>query len=220
MTDAQPQLGQQAPTTHEIFRMRPIEVSDAETVAEWYQQIEDVSIFDRQNPLPISHADVLAQIKSMVADQEKEKCRWFVAETIGGKAIGMTGLEGISQLHGHAILPLFIETSWRRSGVGIRMACMMIDLAFKQLRLHRVATIYRADNTSSEAVLSRLGFKPEGVSRQAWFSQGKYFDIINVGLLLEEWEQARKVLRTQLSSNVTVELGSRATVAWRWPETQ
>lgn len=217
MTDAQPHLGQQVSTGKSLFRMRPIEVSDAETVADWYQQIEDVSIFDRQNPLPINHADVLAQIKTMAADQEKEKCRWFITENADGKAIGMAGLEGISLLHGHAILPLFIEDSWRRSGIGIRMACMMMDLAFKQLRLHRVATIFRADNASSGALLSRLGFKPEGVSRQAWFSDGKYFDLMHVGLLLEEWEQARKVLQMQLSSNVMVELGPRATVAWRWP---
>ncbi len=218
--DTQPQPGQQQLATQQLFRMRPIEVSDADTVADWTQQIEDVSIFDRQLPLPINHTDVVSLIKSLVADQEKKKCRWFVAETNDGKAIGMAGLEGINLLHGHAILPLFIEDSWRRSGVGIRMACMMVDLAFKQLRLHRVATFYRADNASSETLLGRLGFKPEGIARQAWFSNGQYFDLMNVGLLLDEWEQARQTLQTQLSSNVTVELGPRATAAWRWPETQ
>ncbi len=220
MTDAQPQLAQQAPTKHALFRMRPIEVSDAESVADWYQQIEDVSIFDRQVPLPINHADVISLIKSLLADQEKEKCRWFIAETNDGTAVGIAGLEGINLLHGHAILPLFIEDSWRRTGVGIRMACMMVDLAFRQLRLHRVATVYRADNASSRILLDRMGFKPEGIARQAWFSHGQYFDLMNVGLLFEEWEQARQTLQTQLSSNITVELGPRATAAWRWPESK
>ena len=216
--ETQPQPGQQQFAKQQLFRMRPIEVSDADTVADWYQQIEDVSIFDRQVPLPINHTDVVTLIKSLVADQEKEKCRWFVAETKDGTAIGMAGLEGINLLHGHAILPLFVENSWRRSGVGIRMACMMIDLAFKQLRLHRVATVYRADNATSKVLLGRLGFSHEGVSRQAWFSQGQYFDLMNVGLLLEEWEQIRPALRTELNSNVMVELGPRPTVEWRWPE--
>ncbi len=197
-----------------------MEVSDADAVSDWYQQIEDVSIFDRQVPLPINHTDVVTLIKSLVADQEKEKCRWFVAETSDGNAIGMAGLEGISLLHGHAILAMFIEGSWRRTGIGIRMACMMVDLAFKQLRLHRVATVYRADNASSGTLLGRMGFKPEGIARQAWFGRGQYFDLMNVGLLLEEWEQARQTLQTQLSSNVTLELGPRATTTWRWPETE
>ena len=144
------------------FRMRPIEVLDADVVAGWYQQIEDVSIFDRQLPLPINHSEVIALVKSLAADQEKEKCRWFIAETMEGEAVGMAGLEAINLLHGNAIMPVFIAEPWRRSGVGIRMACLIIDLAFKQLRLHRVATLYRADNAASNALLSRLGFKQIG----------------------------------------------------------
>jgi RimJ/RimL family protein N-acetyltransferase len=199
------------------FRMRPIEVSDADIVADWYQQIEDVSIFDRQLPLPINHSEVIALVKSLAADQEKEKCRWFIAETIEGEAVGMAGLEAINLLHGNAIMPIFIAEPWRRSGVGIRMACMIIDLAFKQLRLHRVATLYRADNAASNALLSRLGFKQEGISRQSWFSQGQYFDQLNVGVLENEWEQVRLKLRAELSPAVTVELGPRPSTIWSWP---
>jgi len=199
------------------FRMRPIEVSDADIIADWYQLIEDVSIFDRQIPLPINHAEVITLVKSLAADQEKEKCRWFIAETIEGEAVGMAGLEAINMLHGNAIMPVFVAEPWRRSGVGIRMACLIIDLAFKQLRLHRVATIYRADNAASDALLSRLGFKQEGVSRQSWFSQGQYFDQLNVGVLENEWEQARLILRAELSPAVTVELGPRPSAIWSWP---
>ena len=199
------------------FRMRPIEVLDADIVAGWYQKIEDVSIFDRQVPLPINHSDVIALVKSLAADQEKEKCRWFIAETIEGEAVGMAGLEAINLLHGNAIMPVFIAEPWRRSGVGIRMACLIIDLAFKQLRLHRVATLYRADNAASNALLSRLGFKQEGISRQSWFSQGQYFDQLNVGVLENEWEQVRLKLRAELSPAVTVELGPRPSTIWSWP---
>jgi RimJ/RimL family protein N-acetyltransferase len=199
------------------FRMRPIEVSDADIIANWYQQIEDVSIFDRQIPLPINNAEVVALVKSLAADQEKEKCRWFITETIEGEAVGMAGLEAINMLHGNAIMPVFIAEPWRRSGVGIRVACMIIDLAFKQLRLHRVATVYRADNAASDALLSRLGFKQEGTSRQSWFGQGQYFDMLNVGILVDEWEQVRSKLRAELSPSVTVELGLKPSAIWSWP---
>jgi len=199
------------------FKMRPIEVSDADIIADWYQQIEDVSIFDRQVPLPINHVEVIAQVKSMMADQEKEKCRWFIAETIDGSAVGMAGLEAINTLHGNAIMPVFIAEPWRRSGVGIRISGMIIDLAFKQLRLHRVATVYRADNAASKALVNRLGFKQEGTSRQSWFSHGQYFDLVNVGVLVDEWEQTRLKLRAELSPAVTVELGPRPSAIWSWP---
>ena len=204
-------------STQQLFQMRPIELSDAETIAGWYQQIEDVSIFDRQVPVPINHIDVTTLITSLISDQEKEKCRWFVAEASDGTLIGMTGLESINLLHGHAILPLFIAAPWRRLGLGVRMASMMIDMAFKQLRLHRVSTVYRADNKSSESLLNKLGFDNEGISRQSWFSQGQYFDLMNVGLLEADWQTAGSKLRKDLNRSVILKLGPRATQDWCWP---
>jgi len=200
------------------FRMRPIEISDAEAVAPWYQQLDDVSIFDRQIPLPINGQDVLTLIKTLVSDQEKNKCRWFITENANGEAVGMAGLESINLLHGHAILPVFIAEPWRRYGIGIRMACMMIDLAFRQLRLNRVVTIHRADNTASEELLNRLGFTKEGTSRQSWFSQGKYFDLMNVAVLVDEWNLARVRLLSELNPDVVVELGPRHSANWCWPK--
>lgn len=219
MNDVKLQPGKENEVTQHIVRMRPIELSDADVIAIWFQHLEDVSIFDRQVPLPMNHPDVVSLIKSLITEQDKQKCRWFIAENRDGTAIGMTGLEAINMLHGHAILPLFINESFRRSGVGIRMACMMIDLAFKQLRLHRVSTVYRADNKPSAVLLDQLGFKQEGVSRQSWFSHGQYFDLMNVGLLLEEWEQVRPILQNMLSPAMTVELGPRSSTIWRWPQT-
>lgn len=199
------------------FSMRPIEVNDADTIAEWFQQIEDVSIFDRQTPLPLNYNDVITLIQTLVEGQEQEKCKWFVAENNDGTVIGMTGLESINMLHGHAILPLFIAAPWRRSGLGVRMAGMMIDLAFRQLRLHRVATVHRADNAPSQALLSRLGFEQEGIARQAWFAHGNHFDLMNVGLLKDDWTKIRLQLWQELSQSIVVKLGPNASKDWCWP---
>jgi RimJ/RimL family protein N-acetyltransferase len=197
--------------------MRPIEITDADTVASWFLQIEDVSIFDRQIPVPVSLTEVTQLFTTLLTDQKSQKCKWFIAETGEGVAVGLAGLENINSLHGHAILPMFVAGPWRRSGVGIRMAAMMMDIAFRQLRLHRVATLYRADNAASSALLRRLGFVLEGTSRQAWFNNGRHFDIVNAGALEPEWRAARAVLRKKLSKRVIVKLGPYATNEWCWP---
>ena len=208
-----------AANAQRTFTMRPIELSDSGVIADWYQHIEDISIFDRHVPLPINRVDVEALVKTLINNQENDKCRWFIAETAEGTAVGMSGLESINLLHGHTLLPMFIAEPWRRSGVGIRMACMMIDLAFNQLRLNKVATLFRADNAASERLLMRLGFTREGIAREAWFSHGRYFDLINVGLLATEWLSVRAQLQTELSSAISVELGPRPSSTWRWPAT-
>lgn len=199
------------------YMMRPIEMSDADTVAHWFQQIEDVSIFDRQIPIPINHADVVELFRSLLSEPKRKSCRWFITEDQDGSAVGMTGLEQINALHGNAVLPLFVATPWRRTGVGIRMASMMIDLAFKQLRLHRVATLYRADNAASDALLGRLGFTIEGTARQSWFNNGQHYDLHNAGILCNEWNQTRPLLSKMLSKDVTVTLGPNPASSWCWP---
>jgi hypothetical protein len=94
---------------------------------------------------------------------------------------------------------------------------MILDLAFKQMRLHRVATVFRADNEASRVIAERCGFTQEGVSRQAWFNQGIYFDLVNVGILADEWQKTRLELAAALDSAVTLELGPRPTNTWIWP---
>lgn len=199
------------------FTMRPIESSDVGTIATWYQQIEDISIFDRKVPMPINQDAVAKVIQSIVDDQEQDKCHWFIAETNAGESVGMTGLEAISTLHGNALLPLFIAEPWRRTGIGIRMACMMIDLGFKQLRLHRISTLYRADNDASASLIERLGFQLEGTSREAWYSQGEYHDLRTVGLLENEWRIVSSELKQELDPAIRMELGPRASERWCWP---
>ena len=199
------------------IEMRPMEVGDSNVIAEWYRQIEDVSVFDRQTPVPVNGIEVTRIVEGIVADQKKEKCYWLIAQDEAGDGVGMIGLEMINQQHGNAILPLFIAPAWRRSGVGIRMAAMMLDIAFLQLRLHRVGTVYRADNRASDGLIKRLGFQHEGISRQAWYHQGNFLDLVNVGLLHSEWKDIRDSLREELDDSILVALGSRATDSWCWP---
>lgn len=211
------QPGRMESTDPRQIEMRPMEVADSEIIADWYRQIEDISVFDRQNPVPVNAAEVTRIVQGIVADQKKERCLWFLAVDESGEGVGMIGLEMINQQHGNAILPLFIAPAWRRSGVGIRMAAMMLDIAFMQLRLHRVGTVYRADNNASDGLINRLGFVQEGLSREAWFYQGHFHDLVNVGLLADEWKQARETLRQELDQSIQVDLGPRATARWRWP---
>jgi RimJ/RimL family protein N-acetyltransferase len=197
--------------------MRPVEMRDAATVSDWYQQVEDVSIFDRQSPVPINSVEVSNIVESIITDQKKEKCAWYVVENEQGEMVAMSGLELISQLHGNAIIPVFVAAEWRRTGVGIRICGMMIDLGFRQLRLHRIGTLFRADNTATAILAERCGLKKEGVSREAWFSGGKYHDVVNVGILADEWESSRLELARSINPNVTLSLGPRPSRQWVWP---
>jgi len=203
--------------TQQCYYLRPIEQSDLDSIANWYQQVEDVSVFDRQVPLPINKDEVKQIISDQIRDRAQNRCYWFVAEDEHNNAVGMTGLEQVSNIHGSAIVPIFVDSQWRRSGIGIRLLCLMMEMAFKQLRLHRISTVYRADNKASETLIKQCGFVQEGVARQAWFGKGEYFDLINVGVLAKEWEQIRVELSNSMNPETKLCLGPRATPEWCWP---
>jgi len=217
---SQEHKSQPSPNFNHHFLMRPMELGDAETMADWYQQVEDVSIFDRQSPVPLNAVEVSNIVENIIADQRKERCVWYVVENEQGTLVAMSGLEMINSLHGNAIIPAFVAADWRRTGVGIRMCCMMLDLAFRQLRLHRIGSLYRSDNGATAALIERCGLKKEGVSRQAWFSNGRYHDLVNVGILADEWESTRLELLGSLNPAVTVSLGPRPSDQWVWPATR
>jgi RimJ/RimL family protein N-acetyltransferase len=64
---------------------------------------------------------------------------------------------------------------------------LLLDFAFGRLGLHKVVAGAVADHVASVAVLRKLGFQLEGVSRQEVFVDGAYRDCLRFGLLREEF---------------------------------
>jgi len=102
---SQEHKSQPSPNFNHHFLMRPMELGDAETMADWYQQVEDVSIFDRQSPVPLNAVEVSNIVENIIADQRKERCVWYVVENEQRTLVAMSGLEMINSLHGNAIIP-------------------------------------------------------------------------------------------------------------------
>jgi hypothetical protein len=105
----------------------------------------------------------------------------------------------------------------RQRGIGIRATAMLLDLAFHHLRLARVTSFFRADNEASRRMTDRVGFRQEGRMRQAWFANGKRFDVVAIGILQEEWLEKREDLVSRLSSDTVLVLGRTPQGARTWP---
>lgn len=199
------------------FRLRPMEKADLETVALWFQDVEDLALFDRTTRVPLNQLRTEEIWKDAVCETEDcGKC-WFVVETEEAQPVGLAGLEAISQINRDAVLPLFVDKSVRRLGVGIRAASLTLDFAFRQLGLHRITSYYREDNQSTRDLVSQLGCQVEGSMRQAWFADGRYHDMVVVGILRQEWMERRKDLARELAPETTVAFGDQPSATWSWP---
>lgn len=82
------------------------------------------------------------------------------------------------------------------TGHGLMTMCVRAVLAycFDTLQLNRVEIRAAAGNLRSKAVPERLGFRLEGVLRQAHALYGTLHDLAIYGLLAEEWAAAKASL--------------------------
>jgi ribosomal-protein-serine acetyltransferase len=117
--------------------------------------------------------------------------------TNGGFAAGLWfrgALGGVIDLH---------EIDWanRRTDIGywldaglqgrglMTKACrVLLDHAFTQMKLNKVEIRCASGNLRSKAIPERLGFKQEGIIRQALWLYDHFVDLVVYGLLAEEWK--------------------------------
>jgi len=193
-----------------LFTMRPMTLEDIDAVAGWLQDVEDLSLFDRSMAVPPNEDAVRESWKADLATAKFPTAYWFVMESCVDRPLAIGGLQSVNYFHGDAVLPILISKPMRGKGLGLRIADLMLDVAFDRLRLRRVTTFFRSDNLRSERLVNRLGFQPEGRMREAWFAGGRFLDCIVVGLLREEWHARRESLRAELDRSVEVVLRSPA----------
>jgi ribosomal-protein-alanine N-acetyltransferase len=131
--------------------------------------------------------------------------------------VGFVGLQDINYGYGSAITFIFISKPHRRKGLSIRAVGLLLDLAFQQLRLHRIATYVHASNLPSLNMVRELGFTDEGILRDACFFNGHYEDVNIVGMLSNEWQQHRDQLLNNMNQRVVLHFGSNLKKHWSWP---
>jgi RimJ/RimL family protein N-acetyltransferase len=89
-----------------------------------------------------------------------------------------------SRLRGIGELIIYIHQDFHNLGLGTTMMKEGVDLARKR-GLHKVQLSVVADNKAGIKVYEKVGFKQEGVRRDAYYGEDeKYHDQIEMGLVL------------------------------------
>ena len=203
--------------TCDRYWMRPMTQGDMPSVTRWFEQLEDLSMFDRRIPLPVNGDAFQAAWSDALAARDPRTAYWFAVDNGAGEIVGISGLQDINYVHGDAVFPIFMVESLRLKGIGTRVGATMLDLAFSHLRLRRVTSFCRGDNDVSRRMTESLGFREEGRMREAWFADGCHFDISIIGILAKEWLTRREELSRRLNQNVQVSLGRAPSGTLRWP---
>lgn len=175
---------------NENIFLRKMEYSDTENIVKWrnsdfvrnnfiYQ-----ALFTRE-----SHEN---WIHTMVETGKVDQLIICLKDDSEGEGIpvGSVYIRDIDWNHNKAEYGIFIgEASARGKGVGSQAAALMIEYCFKQLRLHRLFLRVFADNKQAIRSYEKAGFVQEAYLKDDVKIQGKYRDIVLMGILNPEDEK-------------------------------
>ena len=133
--------------------------------------------------------------------------RFFAARVVGPDALAMAiherdtdrlvGTCAFSQLdgdNGSALYHITIgeKDAWGR-GYGTEATRLMLDHAFGQLGLHRIALFVFEFNERAIRTYRRCGFVVEGRARESIFRDGRWWDELAMSVLESDWRRLRDV---------------------------
>ena len=168
--------------------LRKPEPSDVEAL---YQQKNDprvVSLLGGFSAKGYSRADIERWIA--FHNDKTNEVLWVIADA-GGRCVGHVGLYEIDHRIRSAELAIMLGDPpvW---GKGLGRACTeaVITYGFDQLGLNRIHLTVLASNERALRLYRGLGFVEEGRMRQAQFKDGRYLDVVVMGLLRQDRDAA------------------------------
>jgi RimJ/RimL family protein N-acetyltransferase len=139
-------------------------------------------------PLPRSLESMQASYDKAASEGKRDP--WFAID-LDGKVIGICGFKELDECGGvnlTAELGISIgdKDCWSQ-GYGREAVELLLRWAFRYRNLRRVWLRVRGDNDRAWRCYEACGFVHEGRMRQHDWHDGKYVDLLFMGLLREEW---------------------------------
>ena len=113
--------------------------------------------------------------------------RWGLTLKGTPGVIGTCGLFYWHKPYRLATLGYELARPWHRQGLMTEALAPVLAYGFGHMELNRVGATVHTGNAPSIATLEGLGFRREGLLRQAQFVNGRFDDLYAYALLREEW---------------------------------
>lgn len=105
-----------------------------------------------------------------------------------GELVGMISFNSINWANRIGFIGYWLASGEEGQGIMTRAVRGLIDYAFQELDINRIDIRAAYENKRSRAIPERLGFKQEGIIRQAEWLYDHYVDHVIYGLLRSDWE--------------------------------
>ena len=167
-------------------KLRELERSDLPVVNGWRNDPEIVDLLGA-NFLFIAQEIDNRWYDAYLAARDRN-VRLAIVEPEQGRIIGCVYLTDIHRINRCAEFAILIgdKTYWSK-GCGFEATRLILAHAFDDLNLNRIYLTVLAENTRAIRLYEKVGFRREGLQREAVFKQGRYRDVVLMAITAPEY---------------------------------
>ncbi len=169
--------------------LRPLRKEDANVLADIMGEpevMENISAV-----FPVGESDLERWIEHLYRGYPPREVVFAIE--VEGKVVGTVSLHDINWTSRHGTFSIVIwNTEYHGKGIGTEATSLMLRYAFEYLNLHRVKLEVYEYNEVGLHIYKKLGFVEEGRWRKQRYLKGKYYDVVLMGILREEWQERFK----------------------------
>jgi RimJ/RimL family protein N-acetyltransferase len=166
--------------------LRPLVPADADgPYLRWFNDAE-VCRYNSHHVFPYRREDALAYIEK-VTNSHRELVLAIVQRS-DQRHIGNISLQVVDLVSRTAELAIVIgEKDCWGEGFSKEAAQALVQHGFATMNLHRISCNTPIDNIPMRKLAGALGMQQEGIRRQALFKDGRYLDLVEYGILRNEY---------------------------------
>jgi len=155
--------------------LRPMVEADAESLFRLHADIEAARLLPRA---PHTHLEQTKSVMRRVLAQREAGTTMGFAVTLreSGAMIGVAGIHHIERDNDCAQIAYEIERAHAGRGLMTEGVARVLELAFREVALHRIEARIDPRNVRSIRLVERLGFAKEGVLREHFKFEGRFYD--------------------------------------------
>jgi ribosomal-protein-alanine N-acetyltransferase len=116
--------------------------------------------------------------------------RWMVVRKSDGETMGTCGFHHWEKSYFRAEVGYDMQPAFWGQGYMREALRAILRVAFLNMELHRVDALIYVGNPRSILTVEKLGFKREGLLRDYFFLDNRYYDHYIYSLLKPEWENS------------------------------
>jgi ribosomal-protein-serine acetyltransferase len=110
-----------------------------------------------------------------------------------GQIVGIIGYHHLEWANRSTCIGYWLDERYQGKGIMTKACRALVDYAFDDWKLNRIEIRCAEGNRKSRGVPERLGFKAEGLLREAEWLYDHYVDHVVYGMLAKDWSVGRGI---------------------------